>query len=89
MLVGPFAQQTIILPKQQSCDAKCMYRISAHSPLVAYACSSVSLVDASVKVDLTDNQKKISVIDPAGKEKGLICDIQPGALFELTIIETV
>ena len=73
-----------------------MYRISAHSllvtgcyPLVAYACSSVSLVDALVKIDLTEQQEKISVIDPAGKEKGLICDIQPGALFELTIIETV
>ena len=89
MFVGLFTVQTIILNKQQSCDAKCMYRISAHSPLVAYACSSVSLVDALVKIDLTEQQEKISVIDPAGKEKGLICDIQPGALFELTIIETV
>ncbi len=68
-----------------------MYRISAHSLWVAkiFEYQSVSLVDALVKIDLTEQQEKISVIDPAGKEKGLICDIQPGALFELTIIETV
>ena len=82
MFASLFTVPTIILNKQQSCDAKCMYRISAHSllvtgyyPLVAYACSSASLVDASVKIDLTEQQERNSVIDSAGKEKGLICDI--------------
>ena len=60
MFASLFTVPTIILNKQQSCDAKCMYRISAHSPLVAYACSSVSLVDALVKVDLTDKQEDLS-----------------------------
>ncbi len=57
MLVGPFAQQTIILPKQQSCDAKCMNRISAHSLLVAIGVSSV---DALAKIDLTEQEQELS-----------------------------